>query len=240
MLKTEQALVLRTTPYGDKRVIINVYAPTVGRLGLIASLSKKSTKGLKPAHFQALQALELVYQENSKGELKALREARILYPYQQVYFDPVKSCLSLFMAEFLQKVLNDEEGNPSMFQFILDAIRDLDKAEKGLSNFHLVFLMRLTSYLGIQPHLEGVGAYLDLLQGELALETPHHPYFVAGEELDLWKALQNLEWQQWQEFSFKGNTLRRQALDNMIHYFRLQLHDFGPLKSMTVLREILA
>ncbi len=239
MLKKGQALVLRTTPYGDKRVIINVYSPQEGALGLIASLSKKSDKGLKPAHFQALQALELVYQEQSKGDLKALREARILYSYQDLFFDPVKSCLSLFIAEFLQKVLREEEANSSLFDFIFQAMRSLDKAQLGLANFHLLFLMELSRYFGIQPHLEGEGNYMDLLHGELLEEAPHHPYFISGEELALWRNLYQHDWQEWPSFDFKGAQLRRQALDNMVQYYRLQLHDFGPLKSINVLREVL-
>lgn len=238
MLSTE-ALVLRKTAYGDKRVIVNVYTPDQGPLGLIATLSKKSTKGLKPAHFQALQTLEIVYRENSKGDLKALTEARILKAYQDLYFDPTKACVAMFLAELLQKVLGEQEPNPGLFNFIKRAIEDLDSQEKGVANFHLFFMLKLSTYLGFAPHLEE-GNYFDLMHGELSDQAPHHPYFISGEELALWRAIDALEWSNWSNFEMRKANLRRQALDNMIQYYRLHLHDFGKLKSLSVLREILA
>ncbi len=239
MLRRE-ALVLRTVPYGDRRVIINVYTAEEGNLGLIASLSKKSSKGLKPAHFQALQNLEIVYQPQGKGDLKRLAEARIISPYQELYFDPLKSCLSLFLAELLQKVLSGEEGVPILFQFVVEAMHSLDESSEGLANFHLLFMMKLSAYLGFQPQIEPEAHYFDLMHGESKDEAPHHPYFIAGSELDLWRNLSLQPWDNWPDFSLRNKELRKQALENMIQYYRLQLHDFGALKSLSVLREVLA
>lgn len=238
-MQTTEALVLRKTAYGDKRVIVNVYTPDQGPLGLIASLSKKSTKGLKPAHFQALQTLEIVYRENSKGDLKGLSEARILEPYQDLYFDPTKACVALFLAELLQKVLHEQEPNPELFEFLKMAIKDLDKQESGIANYHLFFMLKLSAHLGFSPHLED-GDYFDLMQGDVSWKVPHHPYFIANEELALWRAIDDWEWSEWPSFQLRNGNLRRQALDNMIQYYRLHLHDFGTLKSLSVLREVLA
>ncbi len=241
MSELKEGIVLRTTPYGESRIILNLLSPDQGTFGLIASISKTGKSGLKKAHFQSLQILEVKYAERNKGDLKRLQDARILHSYQHLYFDPIRSCLSLFLAEFLSKVLREEEAQPELYYFIKDALLQLDATEVSPANFHLAFLMELSDYLGCRPDLSGKETlFFDLMNGACAQMAPDHPYFIEAEELALWREIQAKGMQNWTEINLRGSKARRAVLNSLIDYYRLQLHDFGSLKSLQVLREVLA
>jgi len=240
MSEVREGIILRTTPYGESRVILNVLTPDLGTIGLIATLSKSGKSGLKKAHFQSLQILEIKHAAKAKGELKRLQDARIIEPYQHLYFDPILSCLSLFLAEFLAKILQEEEGNTELYTYIRSALMNLDASEHSPANFHLSFLINLCPYLGCAPDLGLDEPYMDLMNGEVSHRVPEHPHFIEAEELAAWRELQNKGLQNWESAELKGSDLRRRVLSGIIDYYRLQVHDFGELKSLSVLREVLA
>lgn len=241
MTEIREGIVLRTTPYGESRIILNLLTPDLGTIGLIAGISKSGKAGLKKAHFQSLQILEVKHAERSKGTLKRLQEARIAYSYQNLFFDPVRSCVSLFLAEFLSKVLREEEPQPDLYNFVRGALINLDQAEGSLANFHLAFLMDLSDYLGCRPDLENSSlSYFDLLAGACQPKVPDHPHFIEAAELAAWREIQAKGLQAWETINLKGSERRRAILNNLLDYYRLQLNDFGNLKSLSVLREVLA
>lgn len=238
----QEGIVLSTTRYGENRLIVNIFTPDFGTLGFIATVSKKSKGGLKAAHFQNLQILEFSFAEKSKGSLKRIGEARIPLGFQSLYFDPIRSCLSLFLAEFLQKVLKEEEPHPALFQFVKASLIRLDQAEQGIANFHLAFLMDLCAYLGFSPQLEAEeeARYFDLLEGEVRSKVPEHPHYIEAAELLQWREIQSKGTGQFEQIGLKSSPLRRQVLEGLIDYYRLHLNDFGPMKSLSVLKEVLA
>ncbi len=242
MSASKEGIVLRSTSYGENRLVVNLYTADKGTLGFIATISRKGKGGLKKAHFQNLQILDIDYTEHSKGELKPLKQARILHPYQSLYFDPIRSCLSLFLAEFLYKVLKEEEPHPDLYVFIKRSLIILDTAEGSIANFHLAFLMELTSYLGFSPQLDAASEsrFFDLLEGECRDKAPDHPHFIESAELQIWSKIQSLGMAQWQEIQIANSNWRRQILQSLIDYYRLHLHDFGKLNSLQILREVLA
>lgn len=242
MSESREGIVLRTTPYGENQLILNIFTPEGGTTGFIASLAKKGKPGLKKAHFQALQILDLKHAERNKGELKRLQEARIHYSYQNLYFDPVRSCLSLFLAEILYKVLKNEEPSPPLYRFLKSSLILLDQAEGSLANFHLVFLMNLSSHLGFSPQIEESEErlYFDLMRGETSSQMPDHPYFIDQQETRIWAQLSKIDLKDWQKLNLRSTGMRRQILQSLIDFYRLHVQDFGELRSLTILREVLA
>ena len=70
---------------------------------------------------------------------------------------PAKPTVVLFLAEMLLHVVHSEEADEKVFDFVAAALQWLDTAERDYANFHLVFLMRLTRFLGIAPDLSQAG-----------------------------------------------------------------------------------
>jgi DNA repair protein RecO (recombination protein O) len=242
MSEVLEGIVIRSTAYGENRLIVNVFTENFGKIGLIATISKKGKGGLKKAYFQNLQMLEIVHASKGKGQLRRLQEARLHYSYQSLYFDPIKSCLSLFLSEFLAKVLSEENDQPQLFNFIKKALTSLDQTKENPANFHIAFLMEFSAHLGFKPQLYGkVDAdFFDLILSDLSNFAPNHAHFIEKEELLWWQEIEHHGFDNWTKISLRNSEMRRQILDSLLDFFRLHLHDFGTLKSLSVLRDVLA
>lgn len=115
----------------------------------------------------------------------------------------------------------------------------LDSCSEGFSNFHLVFTMRLTRFLGFYPNLEDnvEGAYFDMRAGCFTLLTPLHRDFLKPQDASLIGLMMRMDFSNMHLFKLSRNE-RNSLLDVIMHYYRLHLPDFQELKSLSVLREL--
>ncbi len=240
MLAKTRALILGSVKYGDNSLIVKAYTQETGIKSFIVG-SIHSKKGvLKPAMVQALSQLDLVYYAKGKGELKRIKEASMTHHYSELWFDPVKSSLAMFLAEILAHVLKEEETNPGLFDFISEAFIELDTLNEGIGNFHLFFLLRLTGFLGFAPQMPLSGQeYFDLQSGVYSSSNLEHYHYLNKDETKLWLQMQEAE---------KANSLkmgltkagRSRLLEFMLSYYRLHITDFGQLRSLQVLKTLLS
>ena len=240
MLVKTEAVVLGAVKYGDSSIILRTYSNEHGLISFIAG-GLRSRKGpLRPSMVQVLSVLQLVYYDHSRGELKRIKEASVAEPLQEIFYDPVKSSLAMFLAEILQHVLQEEEPNHELYRFIRTAVYTLDTMSEGLESFHLKILYRLTGYLGFQPETPPVQTqFFDLLNGVYPAAEPAHANFLNGTALAQWLQLAK-ESKKITEKSSLNKEQRRQTLDSLILYYRLHVKDFGKLKSLEILSEILS
>ena len=72
----------------------------------------------------------------------------------------------MFLAEFLYRALREEAENGPLFAYLEHSIRWLDECDRSFSNFHLVFLMRFSRFLGLYPNTEDYreGCFFDMLR----------------------------------------------------------------------------
>jgi len=236
-----EAIILRTVKYGDASMVLTVFGPECGLLSLISTVSRNSKKGLRKPLMQVLSLVEIIYSDKSKGELKRLQELRMLHPYQEIPFNPVKSCLALFLAELLSKSLKEEATAPRLYQFLKEAFIYLDEEQASLANFLPAFLMDFSAYLGFEPHFKenSQAPYFDLLDTEEIFKEPLHSYYIYGNEAKVWAALQAEGYKKSAQVALTNSGQRRQVLENMLTYYRLHFNDFGKLKSLPVLYDLL-
>lgn len=240
MLVKTEVIVLGTTKYGDNSIILRTYSKDHGLLAFIAGGIHSKKGPLRPSMVQVLSVLQVVFYDKARGELKRLKEAAVEQPIREIFYDPVKSSLAMFLAEILQHVINEEEENPRLFQFLRNAIFLLDEAKEGLGSFHLKFLYRLTAYLGFQPETPGPeNWYFDLLNGIYCESVPMHAHSLQGRPLEIWRRLHDEAGDLSARNTFSKEE-RRILLDHLILYYRLHVKDFGKLKSQEILSELLS
>lgn len=240
MLSKTSALVLGAVKYGDSSVILKTYTREEGIRNFIVGGVRTKKGPLKPAMTQVLAQLNLVYYVKGKGELRRIKEAGMAYHYAELWFDPVKSSLAMFLAEILAHVLKEEEANQNLYDFLVGTINELDTLDNGVGNFHLFFLLRLSAFLGFFPQMPGEGElYFDLQSGVHSDGDLAHYHFLSKDETALWLKMQEAE---------KNHTLtmgiskkeRAQLLEFMLNYYRLHITDFGQLRSLEVLKTLLS
>lgn len=231
-------IVLGSVKYGDSSVILKTFSQDYGLISFIAGGVRGKKGPLKPSMSLPLNQFEAVFYFKSKGELKRLKEVSHPHIYETLFYDPIKNCLSMFLAEVLTHVLHEDEPQPSLYDFLSSSLYLLDSLDKGISNFHLIFLYHLTSYLGFQPESVQEYNFFDLQDGLYCSTEPMHSHFLKGKALSNWKILSKTSFEDVESFKM-NNDERTKLLQLLIIYYRLHIKDFGELKSLEVLHTIL-
>ena len=147
MLVKTKALVLKSVKYGDSDLIVTCYTLEGLKSYMVRGAFSVRSKKRKAAYFQPLTQLEVSAKHNDKGKLNSFREYKIDHHYQSIPTDVFKQSLVLFLSETLSKALKEQEADVELHAFISQALIWLDQNEH-YANFHLLFLLRLSRYLG--------------------------------------------------------------------------------------------
>lgn len=240
MQEKTSAIVLHCLRYNDTSYIANVYTETVGRASYIIKVSRARNVGVRPSLFHPLALLELEAEGKNTAQLRRITEARLLYPLHSLPLDPFKSAIALFLGEFLHHALREEGMNRPLFAYLLHSIRWLDSCEGiAVANFHLVFLMRLSRFLGLYPNLDDYvpGDCFDFLGACFCRRPPLHGHFLRPEEAVFIPRLMRMNFGTMHLFAF--NRLQRlRCLEVLNDFYRLHIPSFPQLRSLEVLREL--
>ena len=174
MLQKTLGIVLHTLKYNDTSLIADIYTEVVGRASFIVKIPRSRKAAVKPVLFQPLALVELEADFRPNASIYKITEAKSFYPFSSIPYDPYKSSIALFLAEFLYRAVREEAENRPLFAYLQHSIIWLDECRDNFANFHLVFLMRLSRFLGLYPNLEDYqkGDYFDMLN---ACFTPLRP-----------------------------------------------------------------
>lgn len=238
MLTKTHAIVLHSFKYGETKIIADMFTRQAGRLSFIATLPKSAKGRLKKQYFQPLTLLELEFDLRPKVQLQKVGDVHLAYAYQSVPFEAVKVSISLFVAEFLYHALKGEQQNTTLFDYIRYSLEWLDGCQTAVANFHLVFLMHMSRFLGFFPNLEEHGGlFFDLRAGEFCAAAPLHRDFLQPEEAGRIRLLMRMDYPTMHLFRM-NRAERHRILEVLTLYYRLHLPDFPELKSLAVLEEL--
>lgn len=240
MLQRISGIVLRTVKYKDTSFIADVYTNVMGRTSFMVSLSKSRKSTVKSVLFQPLALVELEADIRPHTSIHKIKEAKSYHPFSSLPYDPYKSAITLFLAEFLYRILREEIENRPLFAYLYHSIVWLDECRSGFSNFHLIFLIRLSRFLGFYPNLEGYtqGCYFDLLNACFTPFRPSgHSYYIGPSETAQLLTLTRIKYETMHLLTL-NRTERIHCLTLIEQYYRLHLPDFPELKSLDVLKEL--
>jgi DNA repair protein RecO (recombination protein O) len=130
--------------------------------------------------------------------------------------------------------IHEEEENEALFTFLETALLWLD-AHDEIANFHLIFLLEATKYLGFYPDTTNIDLpYFEMTEG---IFTPFNAISsLSNHETQLFKKLLELKF----ESDLKTfHVIERQILLKiLIDYYSFHLEGFRKPKSLDVLKEV--
>jgi DNA repair protein RecO (recombination protein O) len=231
------AIVLSSLKYGDTSLIVRCFTLDEGIKSYLIKGVLKAKKGkIKAAYFQPLTQLNIEASHNNKGNLNSLKEVHVINPYRSIYSNIFKQTIVLFLSEILSSSIQEEEENISLFSFIETSLIWLDTHDK-ISNFHLLFLLNLSKYLGFYPDLSGVeNQYFNLVEGHFTSATLEKEV-ISGDKLFQFKKLLGTNFDTIETVKFSKRE-RQQVLSIIIRYFELHLDGFRNPKSLGVLETV--
>ena len=233
-------IVLHTLKYNDTSNIVDIYTEQVGRASFLVKIPRSRKSGVSSVLFQPLSMVELEADVRPTSNLHRIREAKQLYPFRSLPYHPYKSSIAMFLAEFLYRALKEEASNEPLFAYLTYSIRWLDECEgRPFSNFHLVFLMRLSRFLGLYPNVEDYteGCYFDMLNACFTPFLPKGGAFLKPDEASRIRLLLRMNYETMHLFGM-SRMERNRCLLVINDYYRLHLPDFPLLRSLDVLKEL--
>ena len=240
MLQQTRGLVIRTVKYAETSLIARIYTEKLGLQSYIINSVRTANPTNKMVWLQPLTLLDMVVYHRKGKDLQRIKEMRPEYIFISIPFDTPRRLLALFIAEVLYKTLKEEEANTPQFEFLYEAVSYLDQSQQSVANFHLVFLLQLSRYLGFFPQNNFSTAlnYFDLREGVFTTQLPFHTDYAAPPLTDWLSQLIGLSLTQ--SHSLRLNrTSRKQLLQTLLRYYALHIEGFGELRSPDILEEVL-
>lgn len=239
MLVTSRGIVLRTLKYNDESLIADVLTETSGSVSFLVRISRSPRAAVRHTLFQPLALLELMWNHREGSGLQRPKAVQVALPFGSIPYDPHKTTIALFLAEFLRSAVRVEAEPGPLFDYVFRSIEWLDACRSGFANFHLVFLLRLARFLGFEPNLEAAAAgdCFDLEAGRFVKAAPAHGHYLPPADAARLPLLMRMNFGTMHLFRFSGSE-RSRLLENINLYYRLHLPAFPEMKSLAVLREL--
>lgn len=236
-----RAIVLQTIKYGDSQLIVDFYTEKLGRLSFMVRIPKSSKGKMKRQLFQPLTLLMLEFDHRPTANLQKLKDVAICDPFRSIPFSPYKLGISMFIAELLSYATRNEQTHLALYEFIHSSIVWLDEAEDAFSNFHIVFMIRLTFFLGFSPNIESGmdGEYFDLEDGCFVSYVPTHTHYLGREDSFRLVSLIRLEYKTMHLYTMSRSD-RNRCVEVILEYYKLHVPGFPDLRSFPILKELFA
>jgi DNA repair protein RecO (recombination protein O) len=235
-----RGIVLHVLKYNDTSNIVDIYTEQSGRASFLLKIPCSHKSGVKNVLFQPWAMVELEVDVRPTSNLHRIQEAKSFCPFVSLPYHPYKSSIAMFLAEFLYRALKEEAPNEPLFAYLMHSIRWLDECEnRPFANFHLVFLMRLSRFLGLYPNVEDYtsGCYFDMLNACFTPLMPKSGAFLKPDEAARIRLLLRMNYETMHLFGM-NRTERNRCLMVINDYYRLHIPDFPVLKSLDVLKEL--
>ncbi|MEC4112911.1 DNA repair protein RecO [Myroides pelagicus] len=235
MLIKTKAIVLSALKYQEKSLVVRCLTREVGvQTFFVRNAFAKGKSAQKNVYFQPLTNLDIEFLHKNKGGMEYLKEVRVGFIYQDIYYDFVKNSIAIFISEVLHNIVSEQERDEQLFDFIEVALLWLDTHQET-ANFHLILMKELTKYFGFYPDTtEDKQYFFNWVEGEFSATFDNRCF--DAEETYLFKKLLDLGFEDNQHV-FTGRD-RKVLLDLLIRYFEEHLSSFKKPKSLEVLKEV--
>ena len=220
-----RAIALSYLKQGESSIIAKIFTEEKGLQSFIIKGVRAKKAKKKLGLFQPLQLLSINATHLPKNSLQYISEIALENTQISDGIHMKKNFLSIFIAEVISKVLLETETDKALFKFIWELKIDLNSLEKINPNFPLIFLIRLSEYLGFSPSKEEVnGVYFNMELGGFTNNNQQLNYYVEKDNSSyLRELLEN------KDINIPYQN-RNQILLHLIQYYKLQHHE---LKNMT-------
>ena len=240
MLVNTSAIVLHSFKYKENQMIVDMLTEQLGRISFIVRVGKKGSAATKRQFFQPLTLLELAFDYRENVGLQKLNDIKIAHPFNSIFFDPFKCSIALFVAEFLYHATKSEAQTALLHNYIEAGLLWLDSCTGSFANFHLVFMIKLTRFIGFYPNTDGFkeGCIFNLRTGCFEDYSPiHTDYLTPTDSIAMYQLLRsNYNTMHLFEMSHEQ---RNRCTDIILNYYKLHLPTFAELKSLQVLKDIM-
>ena len=237
MLTNSEAIILGYINYSETSVILKTYTKDFGfKSFIIRGIRTKKKKKITLGQLQPLTILDIEFNNTKNNKLSYLKTIKVIEPFTSINNDIIKINICLFLSEFLSKTLKVDLKNIQLFDFIKQSLLWFDNSEKA-PNFHLLFILKLSDYLGIMPKYSSDESLFFDIENGIFTSFPMSKNYVKGPVV---KDLQNILGI---KFDYNNKVItninqRKDMLSFLISYYEFHVPGFKRPKSVEILNEL--
>jgi len=238
MLHKTAGIALKTTHYADNSIVVHIFTEVFGMQSYLINGARKLKARISANLFQPLHLLDLVVYYKDTAGLQRIKEARQYPVLKEIPLDITKGSIAIFLNEILYKVLRHQSPDPFLFNFIQQSAIWLDETEQGLANFHLVFLIKLSRFLGFLPLQQPNRKlpYFNLQEGVFSNSLPPHSYVLQDPHTTIFLQLLQTDFKGSQDIRMSKED-RKYLLEKVLEFYKLHTENFGQVNSLYILEE---
>lgn len=240
MKETVHIIALRTIKYNDRHSILSTFSLERGSLSFLVPAGNGREASRRRALLMPLSIVECAADFRPGRDIHTMSDPRLMAPLANLRMSPLKSALTLFIAEVLVSLLRESHADAAMWGFIEDSILTLDAlSDSRTANFHICFLCRLGHFLGIAPDTTTFsdGKVFDMIDGTFRASFPSHKEFLVGREAAVVATLFRLSFSDMHLLRLSRSE-RNAMLDGILRYYSLHIAPLDSLRSLDVLRAL--
>ncbi|MBL4755599.1 MAG: DNA repair protein RecO [Flavobacteriales bacterium] len=226
--------------YAESSVVATVYTELFGLQSYIINGVRSKKAKIKSNILQPLSMLDMGVYNRDKRSLQRIKYANAVNPTSQIGMDIVKGSLAMFIAEVLYRSIREEEPNQDLFNFLSNLISSLEKEEGSVANYHLLFMLDLSNFLGFYPSVSNSvdACYFDKREGVFYKEVPPHGDWLDSETSSLLKLLMGTKLNDVKNLKL-SSAQRNDLISHLIAYYNLHLDTRIEIKSHKILQTVM-
>lgn len=226
-----KAIVLSAVQYSDNSYMVTMLTEHEGLVTFNVHTGGKRSR-FRRSYLSPLTILDIQITGKPSSEVKYISDCVLAYSFHSLDINPVKMFESQFIAEMLVKALRFQQQDEGLFAFVKDSVIAIDKSTEGVSDCHLVMLVKLMRFVGIMPDVSGFDEHsvLDITEGRMVSQCQ-------GECVrhELCSCLVRIIRDE--PFSISSGQ-RSEFIDFIVKYYQHHLSGFGVIKTLEVFREM--
>jgi DNA repair protein RecO (recombination protein O) len=235
-MKKTKGVVLKRFPYSESSFIIHLYTSEYGKKSFIVSGVRGKRAKYKTNLFEPLQIVDVVFYEG-KSSISRITEIAAIEFIHDISTDIIKRSCAFFLCDILYYSLKTEHSDFTLFTFIKNSILILENNENISANFHIVFLVNLSKYLGFFPqnnHSQN-NRFYNIEQGQFS-DTPQSKSL--NEELsEFLKNSLSVNFSNMMDYKLKKNE-RKMLIKIWVEIYSFHIPNFNVSDSLIVLETI--
>ena len=185
--------------------------------------------------------VDLVVSNSEKTSLQRISEITIQHPYSDIPYNIIKSSLAIFLNEMLYRSIKEQHADEGLYDFIKNSLLILDLKTESCANFHLLFLIQLSRFLGFYPQ----GNYsvrtpsFDLQEGRFIDQIPVHRNYLDPQYSAVLDELIHTDYENAHALRIDKQQ-RNFLLNSLIVFYQCHISSFGDIRSLEILQEVIS
>lgn len=234
MICSTEGIVLHTIKYSDSSIIARIYTKEFG----IGSFIMNNVRGKrsKMAYFQPLSQICLSVYKHNKAGITRIKTVEFSTIHLDIFSNIYKAGIAHFLGEVLSKIIEAEDSQVDLYHFLSEKITALENTKNSIADFHIVFLLELLPFFGVNPSLpeHANAVYFDIHAGVF---TAYVTQFCISSDASA-ILLQSLTALSQNKTLTLNKAERRELLEVLITYYRIHVRQFSTIESVRVLQSV--